>query len=163
MGLHKGCIKWAVHMSLTLAMQLPSERRRHAPGSRALMRPMLHLHGENGWGAYGTSLPKVSCCEKLAESRAAGGNNSAISLLRGAQKYIVKNAFLWQDPLMEVRKAFGAKVRRTVLLLNARPSYAQRASKYAAMLPMAGMDPSETNRWLPATVWFRTSQCLGLQ
>ena len=56
---------------------------------------------------------------------------------------------------MEVRKAFGAKVRRTVLLLNARPSYAQRASKYAAMLPMAGMDPSETNRWLSDTalIW----------
>lgn len=72
--------------------------------------------------------------------------------LRGPQKYSVKDARLWQDPLMEVRKAFGAKVRRTVLLLNARPSYAQRASKYAAMLPMAGMDPSETNRWLSDTV-----------
>ena len=47
---------------------------------------------------------------------------------------------------MEVRKEFGLKVRRTVLLLNARPSYAQRASKYAAMLPLAGMDPSEAVR-----------------
>lgn len=49
---------------------------------------------------------------------------------------------------MEVRKEFGLKVRRTVMLLNARPSYAQRASKYAAMLPLAGMDPSEAVRYL---------------
>ena len=41
---------------------------------------------------------------------------------------------------------FGEKVKRTVLLLNARPGYSQRASKYAAMLPLAGMDPSEYNR-----------------
>lgn len=47
---------------------------------------------------------------------------------------------------MEVRAQFGAKVRRTVLLLNGRPSYAQRASKYAAMLPLAGMDPNTGNR-----------------
>ena len=53
---------------------------------------------------------------------------------------------LWQDPMMEVRSMFGEKVKRTVLLLNARPGYSQRASKYAAMLPLAGMDPSECNR-----------------
>ncbi len=47
---------------------------------------------------------------------------------------------------MEVRSMFGEKVKRTVLLLNARPGYSQRASKYAAMLPLAGMDPSEFNR-----------------
>ena len=47
---------------------------------------------------------------------------------------------------MEVRSMFGEKVKRTVLLLNARPGYSQRASKYAAMLPLAGMDPSEYNR-----------------
>ena len=87
------------------------------------MRPMLHLYSKDGWGAHRTGLPKVSCCDKLAASRGAGCNNSAISPLRGPQKYSVKDASLWQDPLMEVRKAFGAKVRRTVLLLNARPSY----------------------------------------
>ena len=135
-------------------MHLHGERERHAHSPHVLMRPMLHLYSKNGWVAYRTGLPKISCCDKLADSRGAGCNNSAIFNLplRGTQKYSVKDASLWQDPLMEVRKAFGAKVRRTVLLLNTRPSYAQRASKYAAMLPMAGMDPSETNRWLSDTV-----------
>ena len=47
---------------------------------------------------------------------------------------------------------FGEKVKRTVLLLNARPGYSQRASKYAAMLPLAGMDPSEYNRQAARTL-----------
>jgi hypothetical protein len=52
----------------------------------------------------------------------------------------------FQDPLMEVRAAFSAKVRRLIMLLNRGPHHAQRASKYAAMLPLAGMDPNECNR-----------------
>ena len=53
---------------------------------------------------------------------------------------------LWmeQDQLMEVRGAFGAKLRTLVLLMNKQQP--QRASKYAAMLPLAGMDPNEANR-----------------
>ena len=47
---------------------------------------------------------------------------------------------------MEVRAGFGLKVRKTVLLLNSTPGMVQRASKYAAMLPLAGMDPNEPNR-----------------
>jgi len=46
---------------------------------------------------------------------------------------------------MEVRAAFGAKVRSMVKLMN-KPN-PHRASKYAAMMPLAGMDPNESNRW----------------
>ncbi len=45
---------------------------------------------------------------------------------------------------MEVRAAFGAKLRSMVQLMNKHQP--QRASKYAAMLPLAGMDPNEANR-----------------
>ena len=50
--------------------------------------------------------------------------------------------------MMEVRAGFGAKLRKSVLLLNAQQGTVQRASKYAAMLPLAGMDPNEPNRCL---------------
>lgn len=46
---------------------------------------------------------------------------------------------------MNVRVCFGAKVRRAVAALNA-PGTQQRASKYAAMLALAGMDPVEKTR-----------------
>ncbi len=49
-----------------------------------------------------------------------------------------------QDQVMEVRTAFGAKVRSMVQLLN--KHQAHRASKYAAMLALAGMDPLESNK-----------------
>ena len=62
---------------------------------------------------------------------------------------------------MEVRAGFGAKVRKTVLLLNAAPGMVQRASKYAAMLPLAGMDPNEPNRCLWALFCFAVSRSLG--
>lgn len=44
-----------------------------------------------------------------------------------------------QDPQLEVRAAFGAKVRRTVSVLLA--GAPQRAAKYAALLPLAAADP----------------------
>ena len=80
MGLHEACSYWSVHLSLTLAMQLHGQRERHAHSPHVLMRPMLHLYSKNGCGAHRTGLPKVSCCDKLADSRGAGCNNSAISL-----------------------------------------------------------------------------------
>ncbi|BDA45205.1 Sister chromatid cohesion protein PDS5 homolog A [Coccomyxa sp. Obi] len=49
-----------------------------------------------------------------------------------------------QDQVMEVRTAFGAKVRSMVQLLN--KHQAHRASKYAAMLALAGMDPLDSNK-----------------
>lgn len=50
-----------------------------------------------------------------------------------------------QDPAVHVRVCFGAKVRRAVAALAAAGMH-QRASKYAAMLPLAGMDPVEKTR-----------------
>ena len=49
-----------------------------------------------------------------------------------------------QDPQLEVRKEFGARVRRTVSVLL--QSTVQRAAKYAALLPMAAADPSADHR-----------------
>lgn len=62
---------------------------------------------------------------------------------------------------MEVRAGFGAKVRRTVLLLNGTPGGVQRAAKYAAMLPLAGMDPNEANRSASGTALGRRSAPAG--
>ena len=52
---------------------------------------------------------------------------------------------------MEVRAAFGAKLRHGVQVLNSGTGTQQRASKYAAMLPLAGMDPALVNRRAPST------------
>ena len=49
-----------------------------------------------------------------------------------------------QDPQLEVRAAFGAKVRRTVSVLLA--GAPQRAAKYAALLPLAAADPCAEHR-----------------
>ncbi len=45
-----------------------------------------------------------------------------------------------------MRAAFSAKLRRNVQVLNAGTGTQQRASKYAAMLPLAGVDPTHVNR-----------------
>ena len=49
-----------------------------------------------------------------------------------------------QDPQLEVRAAFCAKVRRTVSVLLA--GAPQRAAKYATLLPLAAADPSAEHR-----------------
>ncbi len=70
-------------------------------------------------------------------------------------KVLMRLGFFWwvfstigvvpqQDQVMEVRTAFGAKVCSMVQLLN--KHQAHRASKYAAMLALAGMDPLESNK-----------------
>lgn len=49
-----------------------------------------------------------------------------------------------QDPQLEVRAAFGARVRRAVTALL--PWAAQRCAKVAALLPLAAADPSMDHR-----------------
>ncbi|KAK9811630.1 hypothetical protein WJX72_007291 [[Myrmecia] bisecta] len=57
----------------------------------------------------------------------------------------VQLALIIQDQLMEVRHAFALKVRKTMMHFH-RENNGQRAAKYAAILPLAGMDPAEQNR-----------------
>ena len=45
------------------------------------------------------------------------------------------------DTLIEVRTNFALKVRRAVQIFQSNAATTQRATKYAAMLPMAGADP----------------------
>jgi hypothetical protein len=49
-----------------------------------------------------------------------------------------------QDAQLEVRAAFGARVRRTLSALLA--GAVQRAAKYAALLPLAAADPRDAHR-----------------
>lgn len=56
-----------------------------------------------------------------------------------------------QDPLMEVRQAFGAKAARLVAILASRHAAAggpgrYLAAKYAAYWPLAAMDPCPRNK-----------------
>ena len=46
---------------------------------------------------------------------------------------------------MEVRQQFAQKVHHMVLDLQKDPSVGHRAAKWAAMLPLAAMDPTEAN------------------
>ena len=50
-----------------------------------------------------------------------------------------------QDPIMEVRQQFAQKVHRMVQDLQKDASGGHRAAKWAAMLPLAAMDPTEAN------------------
>ncbi|KAF8072944.1 ATXR2 [Scenedesmus sp. PABB004] len=55
-------------------------------------------------------------------------------------------ALAMQDDLEGVRGAFAAKVYRLVRHFSARPSAHQLSAKYAAMLPLAAMDPAPDNK-----------------
>eukprot|EP00879_Flechtneria_rotunda_P015681 GHRR01016403.1.p1 GENE.GHRR01016403.1~~GHRR01016403.1.p1 ORF type:complete len:1542 (+),score=797.44 GHRR01016403.1:616-5241(+) len=55
-------------------------------------------------------------------------------------------ALVMQDNLEEVRAAFAAKVYKLIKFFQHRPSTHQLAAKYAAMLPLAAMDPSKKNK-----------------
>ena len=52
---------------------------------------------------------------------------------------------LLQDPIMEVRQQFSKKIHRMVQDLQKDASAGHRAAKWAAMLPLAAMDPLEAN------------------
>lgn len=54
-------------------------------------------------------------------------------------------AALLQDPLFEVRQRFSKKIHRIVQDLQKDASAGHRAAKWAAVLPLAAMDPSEAN------------------
>ena len=53
---------------------------------------------------------------------------------------------LLQDTLTPVRMAFAAKLRKLVALFHLQPGGALKASKFAAILALSGMDPVEGNR-----------------
>ena len=64
-----------------------------------------------------------------------------------------------QDPQLEVRAAFGAKVRRTVSVLLA--GAPQRAAKYAALLPLAAADPCAEHRHAAYQARLHLFTCIG--
>lgn len=49
-----------------------------------------------------------------------------------------------QDTMADVRSSFALKLRRALTVLQSMPS--ARPAKYAAMLPLAAVDPSSANR-----------------
>ena len=55
---------------------------------------------------------------------------------------------LLQDTLTPVRVAFAAKLRKLVAMFHLQPGGALKASKFAAILALSGMDPVEGNRLL---------------
>ena len=50
-----------------------------------------------------------------------------------------------QDPIMEVRHQFAAKVHQMILDFQKDPLKGNKAAKWAAVFPLAAMDPTEAN------------------
>eukprot|EP00884_Botryococcus_braunii_P018320 jgi/Botrbrau1/5171/Bobra.0172s0043.2 len=81
-------------------------------------------------------LRLVAACAML---RLARGHDARIQ-----SEVYFSLALTMQDTMADVRASFALKLRRTLLVLQSIPG--SRAAKYAAMLPLAGVDPSAPNR-----------------
>ncbi|DBA83186.1 TPA: hypothetical protein ACH3X2_006702 [Trebouxia sp. C0005] len=112
--------------------------------ARVVDQLMVLVNPENDLEHVGTTGPIDEGCVRLATA------NALLKLAKSQENPVSADVYLqlaltMQDPIMEVRHQFAVKVHQMVQDFQKDPTKGHKAAKWAAVFPLAAMDPTQAN------------------
>ncbi|DBA74057.1 TPA: hypothetical protein ACH3X1_010871 [Trebouxia sp. C0004] len=112
--------------------------------ARVVDQLMVLVNPENDLDHVGTNGPIDEGCVRLATA------NALLKLAKSQENPVSADVYLqlaltMQDPIMEVRHQFAVKVHQMVQDFQKDPTKGHKAAKWAAVFPLAAMDPTQAN------------------